>query len=242
MRQGTQRREVLDGCGSVRSTLPRPEPISRRASSDKEPLSRAVIVARALGLVDSEAGLTMRRLAAELDTGAASLYVYFRSTDEIKVALLEELLGSLNLKRGRRAWRRRLIDLLVDYIELLYAHPELARTALITRPSGPNAMALLDAVLGLLAEGGLAVRRAAWLVDLLLQQATATAAEHGTRAAQPPGTDDVADQAEAIRHAEREGLAHVAAAAGELMSGTVETRRVWALDVLVSGAFTASEP
>ena len=37
--------------------------------------------------------VTMRRLAQELDTGAASLYVYVRNTAELHAAMLEELLG-----------------------------------------------------------------------------------------------------------------------------------------------------
>ena len=37
--------------------------------------------------------VTMRRLAAELDTGPASLYVYVRNTAELHAAMLEGLLG-----------------------------------------------------------------------------------------------------------------------------------------------------
>lgn len=61
----------------------RPEPVSRRDRPAKPPLSRGVIVATALDLIreDTDQRLTMRRLATALDTGAASLYVYF-DTDE----------------------------------------------------------------------------------------------------------------------------------------------------------------
>ena len=54
--------------------------------------------------------MTMRRLADELDTGAASLYVYVRNTAELHAAVLDELLGSVELSRrrgtGRSGWRR----------------------------------------------------------------------------------------------------------------------------------------
>ena len=45
--------------------------------------------------------VTMRRLAEKLDTGPASLYVYVRNTDELHAAILDELLGSVDLALGR---------------------------------------------------------------------------------------------------------------------------------------------
>ena len=39
--------------------------------------------------------VTMRRLAAELDTGPASLYVYLRNVAELHGAILDELLAGL---------------------------------------------------------------------------------------------------------------------------------------------------
>ena len=127
----------------------------------------------------------MRRLATALDTGAASLYVYVSNTEELHASMLEELLGSVDLRRGRKPWRARLVELLVSYTSLLYGQPVLARTALFTWPSGPNYKNLVEALLALLAEGEVETGRAAWGVDLLLQRATATAAEHATRNESP---------------------------------------------------------
>jgi len=84
----------------------------------------------------------MRRLAAELDTGAASLYVYFKDTETLYAAVLDELLGTLSFVRGRKPWRERLISLLSSYVDLLSAYPPLAKTALFTRPSGPSSVGL----------------------------------------------------------------------------------------------------
>src|ERR1700684_2247935 len=72
---------------------------SRRERPAKPALSRAGIVAAALTVMRAEGldRVTMRRLAAELDTGAASLYVYVRNTAELHAAMLEELLGQIDL-------------------------------------------------------------------------------------------------------------------------------------------------
>ena len=162
-------------------------PVSRRERPAKKALSRKAIVEAALAILSEEGAdaLTMRRVASALDTGAASLYVYVRNTEELHASMLEELLGSLQLGRGRKPWRERLVELLVSYASLLYGQPALARTALFTWPSGPNYQNLVEALLALLAQGEVENGCAAWGVDLLLQRATATAAEHATRNESP---------------------------------------------------------
>ena len=110
--------------------------------------------------------------------------------------------------------------MLTSYAELLTAHPTLARTALFTRPSGANSVRLWEALLALLDEGGIGGRDAAWTVDLLLQRATATAAEQGVR-----GRDSRTDAADAhveevIHHVSPKDHPHLAALSEQLFSGT----------------------
>ena len=72
---------------------------SRRERPAKPALTRAGIVAAAVDIMQAEGldRVTMRRLAQELDTGPASLYVYLRNTAELHAAMLEELLGRVDL-------------------------------------------------------------------------------------------------------------------------------------------------
>lgn len=56
-------------------------------------MATAVEIMRGEGL----GRVTMRRLAQELDTGPASQYVYFRNTAELHAAVLDELLGEVDL-------------------------------------------------------------------------------------------------------------------------------------------------
>ena len=72
---------------------------SRRERPAKPALTRAGIVAAAVRIMQAEGldRVTMRRLAQELDTGPASLYVYLRNTAELHAAMLEELLGRVDL-------------------------------------------------------------------------------------------------------------------------------------------------
>ena len=216
---------------------PRREPISRRERPAKRSLSRQAIVAAALRLMRSVGTdeLTMRRLAPELDTGAASLYVYFKDTDALYAAVLDELLGTIDLTRGRKQWRQRLISLLTSYTELLTAHPALAKTALFRRPSGANSIDLWEALLGLLDEGGIEGTNAAWAADLLLQRATATAAEEGVRLRDPTTAAADARVAEAIHGLSPRAHPHLAAHSVEMLSGPPNARLMWSFDVLLNG-------
>src|ERR1700735_409535 len=158
-------------------------PRSRRERPAKPALTRAGIVATAIAIMRAEGlpKVTVRRLAQELDTGPASLYVYFRNTAELHAAILDELLGTVPPPAAGSDWRGRLGKGLTDYTVMLFEHPSLARSALVTRPHGEHYLNLVEALLALLAEGGVPPGQAAWGLDILLQFGTATAAEQATR-------------------------------------------------------------
>jgi AcrR family transcriptional regulator len=189
---------------------------------------------------------TMRRVAAALDTGPASLYVYVANTAELHAAVLDELLGPLQ-PPTRGDWQEQLEELLGDYARLLFAHPGLARSALVLRPSGPNTVRLWDQVLGLLLRGGLEPVRAAWGVDLLLLHVTAGAAEHS--APTPGDIDSPADDhaewdaiSRAVRTADPATAPHLAAHAEAVLAGTPAQRTTWALRALVAGITASPDP
>ncbi|HEX4833495.1 MAG TPA: TetR/AcrR family transcriptional regulator C-terminal domain-containing protein [Trebonia sp.] len=223
---------------------------SRRDRPAKPPLSRDWIVAATIEIMRAE-GLpkaTMRRVAQALDTGPASLYVYVASTAELHAAVLDELIGPLPVRAGGD-WRDRLEGLLRDYAGILFTHPGLARSALVLRAAGPNAIRLYDRILALLLEGGVPAARAAWGLDLLLAYVTANAAEHSA-----PDAGDAVDDAAVDETAARDDLAralgaadpavapHVREHAGALMSGTPAERVTWALRALMAGIAVTPTP
>ena len=187
--------------------------------------------------------VTMRRLAQELDTGAASLYVYVRNTAELHAAMLEELLGQIDLSpvTADGDWRDRLIQVLTSYTVILFEHPGLAQSALVTRPSGPAYFGLVDAILALLGAGAIPPDRAAWAMDLLLHFATSTAAEQGTRERAIDAQDEEDAVAAALRDAPADRFPHIAAiGATELMSGP--GRFDWGFRVLINGVSQTPRP
>jgi AcrR family transcriptional regulator len=226
-------------------TPPKAAPISRRERPAKPALTREGIVATALTVMRGEGleRVTMRRLAQELDTGAASLYVYVRNTAELHAYLLDELLSGLDLSpvRARGDWRERLIRILLSYTTVLIEHPGLAQSALVTRPSGPGFLSLVDGLLALL-DGKTSPDRAAWALDLLLHFATSTAVEQGTRMRAVDAGDEEDKVAAAILDATPDTYPHIAALGMDLMSGDGPDRLDWGFHVLINGVLATPRP
>lgn len=221
-------------------------PVSRRDRPAKPPLTRTGIVSVAMRILEEEGleRVTMRRLAQELDTGPASLYVYVSNVAELHGAILDELLDGIDLdsRAASDEWRPTLIALLVAYTRLLYEHSSLATSLLALRPNGPRYLRLIDAIVDLLRAGGVPANRAAWGVDLLLQHATATAAEQGTRRVSDPGHQEHAALALAIREAPPKSHPGLAWARDELFTGTGDQRLTWAFETLVTGIASGPAP
>ncbi|MFJ4516543.1 TetR/AcrR family transcriptional regulator [Streptomyces sp. NPDC088817] len=221
------------------------EPISRRERPAKPALTRRGIVDVAVRVMRSEGleKVTMRRLAQELDTGPSSLYVYVANTAELHAAVLDALLGEVDLavdgaeaEAGAEAgWRDQLVAVLTSYTRVLFENPQLARSALVARPSGENYLNLVERLLSLLSRSGAPREQVAWGIDSLLQYATATAAEHGTQNSSPELQDDwnaLVGAAHAVHEATHPMIkAHMPA----LLAGPAEQRLAWGFDVLING-------
>ncbi|KAA9148919.1 TetR/AcrR family transcriptional regulator [Amycolatopsis acidicola] len=212
-------------------------PVSRRERPAKPALSREGIVATAVAVMRAEGleKVTMRRLAKELDTGPASLYVYVAGMAELHAAVLDELLGEVDLDPAGETWRDRLAGVLASCTGVLFQHPALARAAISVRPAGENYLALVEKLLALLKEGGADDRQAAWGVDLLLQLTTASAAEHSTRDQAGRTEAEWSQVTRALQTADARTHPHIHALAGELISGSPQARFDWFVDVLTAG-------
>ncbi|MCF4121149.1 TetR/AcrR family transcriptional regulator C-terminal domain-containing protein [Antribacter sp. KLBMP9083] len=217
--------------------MPRTEPVSRRERPAKPALSRAAIVDAALRVIEREGAhkLTMRRLATELDTGPASLYVYVKNTTELNAQLIDRLLAELDLSwDGAESWRERLHRVLSDYSALLARRAELANAALHVWPDGPNYLDLVELVVRLLLSAGVSEQTAARSVDLLLQHATASAAEW-TAHAREEG-QDIADLTGTLAGADPTRHPTLTALGASIFTeGSHLERSRWAIDTLIDG-------
>ncbi|WP_405161705.1 TetR/AcrR family transcriptional regulator [Nocardia sp. NBC_01499] len=212
-------------------------PVSRRARPAKAPLSREVIIETGLRVLDAEglAALTMRRVAQELDTGAASLYVYVANRDDLMAAMLDHVLGTLEEPTGG-TWRERLVALVEAAIAAMSRHEGLALVALGSIPTATNTLLLMDRMLAVLAESGVAGITNSWAVDLLFLHITAAAAEQSAYNTKGMRAEvHLAEVAKRFAELPADRYPMIVAMRETLMTGDGEARGKWALRVLIEG-------
>jgi AcrR family transcriptional regulator len=213
-----------------------PRPItSRRGGPVKQPLSRDAIVAAALDLLTREGlkEMSLRKVAAALDTGAASLYVYVEDLQELRSLVFDRALAAVDTKLDpKQPWRGKLRALLESYFNALQRSPGIAQLALSTFAVGPNGLRFFEALLGVLEEGGVGQAAAAWALDLIPLYVTAIAAEQANRNADPHPQGALQRLLESLS---KDDYPRLHAVRRDLLSGGPEERFMWALDVLLKG-------
>jgi AcrR family transcriptional regulator len=115
--------------------------------------SRTEITAAAVAIADADGleAVSMRRVAAELGTGAASLYRYVESRDELLDLMTDAVSGECSPPGPSGDWLADLVAMGEQSRALLRRHPWLAGLA-VTRPVlGPNGIVLLEHFLTVLA-------------------------------------------------------------------------------------------
>jgi AcrR family transcriptional regulator len=139
-----------------------------------------VITDAALAIVDADGmdGLSMRRLAERLGTGPASLYAHVSGKPELLQLLIDRVAGEApQIVPDPERWEEQLKEYLRAIRNALAAHRDLAGASLANIPTGPNAIAAIEVLLGILRAGGLPDNVIAFAVDLLPQYITVDAYE-----------------------------------------------------------------
>ncbi|MFC6020852.1 TetR/AcrR family transcriptional regulator [Plantactinospora solaniradicis] len=111
------------------------------------------MTAAAIALADREglAAVSMRRVAAQLGTGAASLYRYVAARDDLLDLMADEAAGGYDLPAPDGPWLTGLLEVGRQGRALMLRHPWLPELVL-TRPAlGPHGVDLLEHVLAVLA-------------------------------------------------------------------------------------------
>jgi AcrR family transcriptional regulator len=123
----------------------------------RDPISRAAIVAAAIRLLDADGldALSMRAVADELGTGAASLYWHVGSKDGLLDLVFDEIIGEVAIPDpdpGR--WREQVKDVARAQREVSLRHPYVVQISIGRIPMGPNALRYSERTLAILRAGG----------------------------------------------------------------------------------------
>src|SRR5580698_2898819 len=130
---------------------------STRDRPAKAPLSEDAVVDAALAILKSEGlqAVTMRRVAAALDTGAMSLYVYVAGREGLLQAMLDRVTATIELQAPDPSrWRAQLHSLLARMHQALVGHPGMAALTLADPPTSEVILTLTENLLEILFAGG----------------------------------------------------------------------------------------
>ncbi len=216
---------------------------STRDRPAKAPLSEDVVVEAALAILQSDGleAVTMRRVAAALDTGAASLYVYVSGRENLLAAMLDRVTATIELEAPDPSrWRAQLHSLLERTHQALTANPGIAAMTLADPPTTEAILHLTENLLGILLAGGIDPQDAAWACDILILLVTAAAREDDVR--HPHGRGDDGDrQREASRvyktfaDLKPDQYPLITAHAAQMVAGDGDERFRFAIDVVIDG-------
>ncbi|MDQ6657864.1 MAG: TetR/AcrR family transcriptional regulator [Actinomycetota bacterium] len=166
---------------------------SRPAPKVRNVLSRERIVEVALQIIDGEGteAVSMRRIATELGTGAASLYAYVSGKDEVLALAHELVIGQLTFpETAGQDWQSMLKSWARGMYELYAEHQDLARLSFADIPTGPRALDTAERVMRAMISGGVPPQLASWMVDRMALYVGADAFEGWVLAQRFAATDD----------------------------------------------------
>jgi AcrR family transcriptional regulator len=220
-------------------------PVRHRSTRDrpaKAPLGEDVVVDAALEILKSEGleAVTMRRVAAALDTGAASLYVYVSGREGLLQAMLDRVIATVGFEvPDPSRWRAQVHALLVRMRRALVAHPGIAAMTLADPPTTEAVLRLTENLLGILLAGGLDPQDAAWADDIFVLLATAAAREDDVRRPRGASDDDRCEQVDELYRTfaglPPDRFPLITAHAAQMVAGDGDERFRFAIDVVLDG-------
>jgi AcrR family transcriptional regulator len=230
---------------SLADGAPLDSALRRRSTRDrpaKSPLSVDAIVDAALAILKSEGldAVTMRRVAAALDTGAASLYVYVAGREGLQLAMLDRVTTEVTLETPDPSrWREQLHGLLSRMHTTLVAYPGIAAMTLAYPPMTDAVLLMTENLLGILLAGGIDSQDAAWACDLFVLLVTGVASEDDVRHVRGETKHDHRAQIDSLEKTFA-GMAPdrfplLVAHATQMVAGDSDERFRFAVDVIIDG-------
>jgi AcrR family transcriptional regulator len=216
---------------------------STRDRPAKPPLSEGAVVDAAMAILQSDGleAVTMRRVAAALDTAAASLYVYVSGRQGLLLAMLDRVIATIELEAPDPSrWRAQLHSLLGRIHQVLVTHPGIAAMTLVDPPTTETILLLTENLLGILLAGGFDPQDAAWTCDILVLLVTAAAREDDVR--RPGGGGDEDSRRQQVERIYTtftslppEQFPLITAHAAQMVAGDGGERFRFAIDVVTDG-------
>jgi len=131
-------------------------PAQTTPKRNQQPLSREQIVEGAIHFLQKNRleELSMRRLAAELNTKATSLYWHVANKEVLLDLVLDHMFGEVHLPEGENGWTEDITAVMSDLRRVLRAYRTAAHLV-VSRPTvGPQTLRVFEFVLSALQRAG----------------------------------------------------------------------------------------
>lgn len=221
----------------------------RKSGGPRRSLSRESIVAAALAILRTDGidGVSMRRVAAELGTGPASLYAHVAHKEELLELVFDVVAGEVPLPEPDPArWQEQIRTLWTDTHAALARNGDIARVALGRVPLGPNALRGAEVAMSLLRAGGVPDTAVAWAVDVVGLYIVANAIEGAVYADRQRSEQDRQAYWEQVRDhltaVPPDRFPVIAALAPAMMTGGSDERFAFGLDLIIRGLVSMARP
>ncbi|WP_371495323.1 TetR/AcrR family transcriptional regulator [Kitasatospora sp. NBC_00374] len=214
-----------------------------RKADVRQPLSQEAIVEAGIRILDAEGlgGVTMRRIAQELDTGPASLYAHVSNKDELRELMLERISGEIPLPDAPdpARWKEQITRICLDAQRVYTAHRDITLVSLGSIPTGANQLRVAEFMLSVMLAAGIPDRVATWALDGLGQLIDSDAYEACMYAAEIQRGTDLDAYFESIKDyfsrlpADRFPL--ISSMASTMVDGDGDDRFAFKIDVFLRG-------
>lgn len=237
---------------SPSKSLSKAERARLRAGSQRRRTRLGVdaIVDVALRIVDTEGvdEVSMRRVAAEFDTGPASLYAHVANKEELLKLVLERVIEEIAVPGTvdeLGSWQEVVRRWAHNSREVMLRHNDLARLSFAHVPSGPRMLEMIERLLEAMLGGGVPPRVATWALDVISLYLTADAYEgylmkrvFDDGSGRPPeevGQEQFARLGEYFASLPADRYPRLVANVETMMTGSGDDRFAFGVDMIIAG-------
>ena len=213
----------------------------RRRTKQGTVLSHRLIVETALRMLREHgaAGLTSRRLGTALGADASTVYRYFRSMDDLTLAIADELISrAMRNWRATGDWRADLRNLGLRIHNAYLMHPQAAVLTASRVTGRVHEVAADEAILGTLRTAGFPDHAAVRIYQTFIDQSLAFAAFDAASLALPVAARKADEKVWQATYAQLPAQTHphIAATAGLLVARMNDSAYPTALEMLLESA------
>src|SRR5215472_3414352 len=132
-------------------------------------LTRERVVSAAIELADRDGieSLSMRKLAQELGVEAMSLYTHVRNKDDLLNSLAEAVIAQIPISADGPDWKSSLRQMALSARAVMLRHPWAPRAVQAQSVPGPAALTYINALFGVLRQGGFSVAQTHHAIHIL---------------------------------------------------------------------------